>query len=63
MSMAIAVRPPTGGPRTCTRANGLPKDHYPSLAVARKVARRYRSDGLHPYSCSTCDAVHLGHRP
>ncbi len=63
MSMAIPVRPPIGGPRTCVKADGTPKSRYASLAVARQVARRYRSDGLHPYSCSTCGAVHLGHRP
>lgn len=62
MTMAIQVRPPIGGPRTCTRSDGRRKSTYSSLAMARQVARRYRGDGLHPYSCA-CGSVHLGHRP
>ena len=60
MTMAIEVRPPMGGPRTCTRADGNPKSNYGSLAMARRTAKKYRS-GARPYSCG-CGSVHLGHR-
>lgn len=60
--MAVAVRPPTHRPRSCFKANGLPKACYPDLRTARRVANRARPEGLVAYTCGTCLQVHLGHR-
>ncbi len=60
--MAVAVRVPDQRPRSCFKANGLPKACYPDLRTARRVAGRARPEDLIAYACGTCRQVHLAHR-
>lgn len=62
MTMAADAKPPVGGPRSCTWADGRAKATYASLAIARRVAKRTAPD-LKPYTCDTCGSTHIGHRP
>lgn len=61
MGMAISVVRPTGGPRTCTKADGTPKAVYPTLALGRRVAKRQRGENVSAYTCPACGMVHIGH--
>lgn len=53
------LRPPK--PRSCHRADRVPKRRYPTQERAQATADRY--EGYHAYHCSSCDAWHVGRRP